>query len=692
MPRLSRIKTGLCATLLLGVGVAALARPAHADIASPAVTNLGDFGNGSWGSEAGWGGGNVTDSGVVVGDAATDSGYTTNHAFRWTASGGLQDLGTLGGSDSWAYGVSADGSVVVGGADLSNGNSNAFRWTEATGMVDIGTLGGSYSFAYGVSADGSVVVGQANLSNGNENAFRWTQATGMVDIDNVGGTNSIAYDVSADGSVVVGAAQFNGGNSDAFRWTQATGMVDLGNLGGTNASSSGYASEAFAISADDSTIVGDSFLANNSTDHAFRWTQAGGMVDLGTLGGNVSIAYSVSANGSVVVGYGLLADNSTYHAFRWTQASGMADLNTLLSNAGVNMTGITLNFAQGISPNGKYIVGEGTFPDSSYEAFLVCYDPNSGCVGLTTGASQQAATQDLSAHQRAALIESRSTTNEMLGFTRPMDNSNYTYAGGMFGSAVGYTGGQYAARGVTLLGGIAYGAQDYPGISQSDAPTVAAAARYTFDVPFGEKRFYHPFVEVGGSVTPQADLTISRSYANGAGTSTGTGSTEATSWAEYGRLGMVWNLTGYDQLTGYGEMGQQYMAFNAYTETTAQGNPFPASVDGGVLRLDVARAGASWTHKFDGLQLEDDLNVPISFTLAGAAAHAINEHAGLTATVAGVGASTAANETDTWGEFGGRLEGQLTTHVALDLDLTGTTGSGALGTVFHGGVGLTYWF
>jgi probable HAF family extracellular repeat protein len=54
----------------------------------------------------------------------------------------MQDLGTLGGSGSWAYGVSADGSVVVGWAYNAAGRSRAFRWTAAGGMQDLGTLGG----------------------------------------------------------------------------------------------------------------------------------------------------------------------------------------------------------------------------------------------------------------------------------------------------------------------------------------------------------------------------------------------------------------------------------------------------------------------------------------------------------------------------------------------------------------------
>ena len=63
-------------------------------------------------------------------------------------------------------------------------------------------------------------------------------------------------------------------------------------------------------------------------DHAFRWTPATGLQDLGLLpGGDQSIAIAISADENVVVGEATVG--GFWHAFRWTAATGMVDLGTL---------------------------------------------------------------------------------------------------------------------------------------------------------------------------------------------------------------------------------------------------------------------------------------------------------------------------------------------------------------------------
>jgi probable HAF family extracellular repeat protein len=95
-------------------------------------------------------------------------------------------------------------------------------------------------------------------------------------------------------------------------------MVDLGTLQG------GTSSLANAVN-ESSQVVGSSGTADG--DHPFSWTQAGGMVDLGTLGGSEGAATAVNASGEVV-GLAGTADGGN-HAFSWTQVGGMVDLGTL---------------------------------------------------------------------------------------------------------------------------------------------------------------------------------------------------------------------------------------------------------------------------------------------------------------------------------------------------------------------------
>ena len=289
------------------------------------------------------------------------------------ASAQLIDLGTLpGGSFSGAFAVS--NGQVVGNADTASGAEHAFSWTQAGGMVDLGTLGGSTSEASAVS-NGQVVGTTTNASGPDARAFSWTQAGGMVDLGTLpGGSASEVFFVDgvpgaavSNGQVVGRSATDATGDFDAFSWTQAGGMVDLGTLGGTG-------SEAYAVS--NGQVVG---LASTASDdpHAFSWTQAGGMVDLGTLGGSTSEALAVS-NGQVV-GDATTASDAFDHAFSWTQAGGMIDLGTL---GGSNSVAVAVS-------NGQ-VVGHANIASGAEHAFS--WTQAGGMVDLGTlgGSSSEA--------------------------------------------------------------------------------------------------------------------------------------------------------------------------------------------------------------------------------------------------------------------------------------------------------------
>ena len=301
------------------------------------------------------------DGSVVVGRGTPASGA---EAFLWTSGGGMVGLGALAsGFSSFGWGVSADGSVVVG---QSGGASEAFRWTSGGGMVGLGDLpGGSVaSQALGVSGDGSVVVGQSISSNGNE-AFRWTNGGGMVGLGDLPGGNSssFAYGVSTDGSVIVWRSDIAGG-VHSFRSSSGCELVGLGDLPGGS-----YFSHAYDVSADGAVVVGRG--TSGSGTEAFRWTSGGGMVGLGDLPGGSfdSLALGVSGDGSVVVGRGNGALGPA--AFVWTSGAGMQNLRDMLIAGGATgLTGWILDHATDISADGKTIVGKGINPLGEQEAWV----------------------------------------------------------------------------------------------------------------------------------------------------------------------------------------------------------------------------------------------------------------------------------------------------------------------------------
>ncbi len=267
-------------------------------------------------------------------------------------------LGYLPGHTfSDARAISADGSVIVGRSSPSSGGE-AFRWTEAAGMISLGagTAGFLSSYAYGVSGDGSKVVGY-----GSAKAYLWSESSGFVSLGDLDGgafITSRAWGISADGTTVVGMASSAPQPFQPYRWSETSGMVGLGWITTGQATN-----QANAVSADGSVIVGESSLK------AFRWSEATGIQDLGA--GSFSRALAVSADGSAVVGFA----NTTGGAFIWDQANGVRSIEDLLTSYGLDMSGWVLSEATGISADGLTIVGKGNRSGQPTEAWIANLAP-----------------------------------------------------------------------------------------------------------------------------------------------------------------------------------------------------------------------------------------------------------------------------------------------------------------------------
>ena len=165
--------------------------------------------------------------------------------------------------------------------------------------------------------------------------------------------------VSDDGNVVVGGATDGGSNGElrAFRWTEASGMMSLGTLAGSTYS------HATGVGSHGNVVVG--FVGNTSEDReseatverAFRWTKDGGMESLGTVSNRMySAAWGVSGNGEVVVGVAFNPSSDPEEpmanplAFRWSNPiSGMVSLGALNQGSG--------SMAFGANGDGSVVVG-----------------------------------------------------------------------------------------------------------------------------------------------------------------------------------------------------------------------------------------------------------------------------------------------------------------------------------------------
>jgi len=164
----------------------------------------------------------------------------------------LQDLGTLGGSRSLAYGINDSGKVVGSSDTTSDGGSHAFLYDEGAtpkmqDMNDLGTLSGGDLVQANSINDSGKVVGYSFTSDGEQHGFLYDESATpkMQDLNDLipadsGWTINEATAINSDGKIAAnGDTSQPSGFPTAFLLTPSTTATpatyevqNLGTLGG----------------------------------------------------------------------------------------------------------------------------------------------------------------------------------------------------------------------------------------------------------------------------------------------------------------------------------------------------------------------------------------------------------------------------------------------------------------------------
>ncbi|MGH7132156.1 MAG: GC-type dockerin domain-anchored protein [Phycisphaerales bacterium] len=368
--------TVTCCAALLGAAGAAFGQASLTGLGFLTQTNPSSY---AYGISA--------DGSTVVGESVSPA--TTSGEACYLRSGTLTGLGIAPGATTVrnvANACSSNGNLLVGSTRYSATPAlfRAYRYDVTAAAWVVLDAGGTDTSANACNAAGDVLAGYGNgftvagVPAGNRVACKWRIiGPGQVNTNTLGvlpgDTSSQANGTAGSGAITIGES-FTSSTTRAFVHTQS-GIAPLPTLtGGPNAFG------ASGISSDGSTIVGYATAPGEQSPKAAMWKQVGGVwtiTDLGRLAGGAG-AYldAANANGTVLVGRALEFFALDPQAVVWTQAGGLRTLASILTGAGINLAGWDLQYATGISADGTKVVGWGLH-NQQWEGFIATLPPAS---------------------------------------------------------------------------------------------------------------------------------------------------------------------------------------------------------------------------------------------------------------------------------------------------------------------------